>query len=191
MDAREHSGMHLEPGDVAAYFDGALSPSDRSRVELHLAECDACRDELRDVARLLRTRPNRRTWYVPIGVAAAAAAAVLLFVYPGRDRTAAPTYREPVVTTTVAPVIVAPRGTVEVPRTFVWTAVPRADLYRLTLFDDTGHALWDTQVADTSVSLPASIRLRQGGSYFWKIEAQTGWNRWVSSELIRFSVDSR
>jgi hypothetical protein len=192
MDAREDSGAHLEPGDVAAYVDGALSPEDRARIEAHLVGCDACRDELRAVVQLVAASTARRKmWYLPIGIVAAAAAVTLLVVHPVRDHTAAPAYREPVVTTTVAPVVVVPRGTGAMPRSLVWTSVPHADRYRLTLFDDTGRAIWDTQATDTSVSLPARIVLQPGGSYFWKVEAQTGWNRWVSSALIRFSIDPR
>lgn len=190
MHASDPAENHLEATDVAAYLDGALPPADQSRIELHLAHCDVCRAELRDVARLVSAQPHRRNWYLPIGVAVAAAATVLLIVRPAPDRTAAPTHREPVVTTTVAPVLVAPRGTVARPRRLIWTAVPHADQYRLTLFDDTGRAIWDTQASDTSVSLPASIRLQPGTAYFWKIDAQTGWSRWVSSSLIRFTVDS-
>ena len=190
MDAREDAGTHLEPGDLAAYVDGALSPEDRSRIELHLVDCDACRDELRAVVQLVGGAPRRRTWYLPIGIAAAAAAITLLIVHPMRHHPA-PANREPMVTTTVAPVVVVPRGTGGIPRSLVWTSVPHADRYRLTLFDDTGRAIWDTQATDTSVSLPARIVLLPGGSYFWKVEAQTGWNRWVSSALVRFSIDSR
>jgi len=193
MDAREDAGPHLEAGDLAAYLDGALSPADQSRVELHLVDCDGCRDELHAVMQLLGGAARLRAWYLPIGLGAAAAAAAvtLLVVQPVRNRTAPPAYREPVVTTTVAPVVVVPRGTGGIPRRLVWTSVPHADRYRLTLFDDAGRAIWDTQATDTSVSLPAHIVLQPGGSYFWKVEAQTGWNRWVSSALIRFSIESR
>lgn len=190
MDAREDTGTHLEPGDLAAYVDGALSPKDRSRIELHLVACDACRDELRAVVQLVSAERSPRRWYLSIGIVAAAAAVTLLIVHPVRHQPA-PVTREPVVTTTVAPVVVAPRGSGEIPRRLVWTSVPHADRYRLTLFDDTGRAVWDTQVTDTSVSLPARIVLQPGGSWFWKVEAQTGWNRWVSSALVRFSIDSR
>ena len=189
MDAKDDAGTHLEAGDFAAYVDGALSPEERSRIELHLVDCDACRGELRAVVQLVSGERSRRGWYLPVGIAAAAAV-TLLVVHPVRQHPAAAT-REPVVTTTVAPVIVAPRGRGGIPHTLVWTAVPHADRYRLTLFDDTGRAVWDTQATDTSVSIPAHIVLQTGGSWFWKVEAQTGWNRWVSSALVRFSIESR
>jgi len=187
MDADTRIPHHLESSEVAAYLDRALSPSDRSRIDVHLADCDACRAEVIEVARLLRTQPRRRSWYVPIG-AAAAAAAVLLLVWPrpAEEPGLPPNYREPVVTTTVAPSVIAPRGaTIGAPK-FVWTGVPHADRYRLTVFDDTGRVAWQTQTSDTAAVLPESIRLQEGASYFWKVEAQTGWKRWVSSDLVEF-----
>jgi Putative zinc-finger len=192
MDADDRARDHLDSGDVAGYLDGAVLLPDRSRVERHLADCVACRDELRAVARLLHTQPRRGGRVVRVGVAVAAvAAALLLFARaPAGDRPVVPTTREPVVAGSVAPVVVAPLGIVRGPRVFTWSAVPRADLYRLTLFDDAGRAIWETQQADTIATMPRAIRLRRGASYFWKVEAQTGWNRWVSSDLVRFSIDS-
>lgn len=199
---------HLESGEIAAYLDNALAPSDRTRVEAHAAECDECRAELIESASLLRTQPQVHRWYVPAGAVAAAAAAVLLLIWvrPASTPTGTTGYREPAVTTTVAPVVVAPRGVVTpapvsgpagVPRgvtasgrLFVWTAVPRADRYRLALFDEAGSVVWETQTADTAAPLPASLRLRMGATYLWKVEAQTGWNRWVASDLVEFSVGS-
>jgi sulfopyruvate decarboxylase TPP-binding subunit len=65
--------------------------------------------------------------------------------------------------------------------------VPRVDRYRLTLFDSTGSVVWETQTADTSAVPPHDIALYRG-RYFWKVEAQTGWGRWVASELAEFSL---
>ncbi len=181
---------HLESGEVAAYLDRTLAPSERSRVEAHAAECAACRAELVEAASLLRTAPQRRRWYVPAGAVAAAAAGVLLVVWSGSVKVAPgpPSFREPALTTSVAPVVVAPRGVTGAATRLVWTGVPHADRYRLTLFDGTGRVVWETQASGTSVSLPDSIRLRPGATYLWKVEAQTGWNRWVASDLVEFSV---
>ena len=181
---------HLESGEVAAYLDNALAPSDRSRIEAHAAECDECRAEMIEAASLLRTRPRVRRWYVPAGVAVAAAAAVVLVLWtrPAGGPAESSGYREPVVTTSVAPAIVAPRGTAAAAHQLVWTAVPRADRYRLTLFDETGSVVWETQTTDTTALLPDRVRVRTGRSYLWKVEAQTGWNRWVASDLVEFTV---
>lgn len=180
---------HLETGEVAAYLDGALAPSERTGVEAHLADCDACRMEVVDVARVVRTRPNPRRWYLPVGAVAAAAAALLLLIpRPEQDRLEPPDYREPVITTTVAPVAIAPRGTITTAERLIWSSVPHADRYQVAVFDDTGHALWETQTSDTATVLPDSIRFQTGAPYHWKVKAQTSWNRWVSSDLVEFSI---
>jgi len=193
MSAEGRVPGHLESGEVAAFLDGALSPPDRSRLAAHLMQCDACRNELIEMARLFHTRPRRRRWYVPVGAATAVAAAALLLVVwsrPGTEVAVPSGYREPAVTTAVAPIAIAPRGVITLPLKLVWSAVPRADRYRLTLFDATGIVVWETQTADTVAPLPESMRLRPGAPYLWKVEAQTGWRRWVGSDLVEFSIVS-
>ena len=185
MEPESHLSSHLSPGDVAAYVDGALPPPARSRVEGHLADCHACRTEIVAVARVVRAR-HRRHWYVPIGLAAAAALVLLIWPRSGEETATPPNYREPVVTTTVAPVIIAPRGPTTAPRRLVWSSVPHADRYRMTLYDATGAVLWESQTNDTTATIPATIGL-EPGSYFLQVAAQTGWNRWVASDLIDFS----
>jgi len=189
MNVDRDAPGHLESAVVAAYLDGTLPPSDRVRVEAHALQCDECRHELIEVARLLRTRPRRGRWYLPVGLAAAAAvlALVVLWPRPAQD-VESPEYREPAVTTTVAPSVVAPRGVIDAARMLVWTGVPHADRYRLTLFDREGRLVWETQTSDTTALVPDSIRFQPGASYLWKVEAQTSWNRWVSSELVEFSI---
>lgn len=191
MTAEGRTPDHLDPGVIAAFIDGALPRADRTRAEAHLADCDDCRVELIAVSRIVRTPARRRTWYVP---AAAAAAAVLFFVLARQapeTREPSPVTREPVITTTVAPVVVAPRGMVRAAASLVWTSVPYADLYRVTIFDDAGRAVWETQTRDTTIVVSPAIHLQPRTSYFWKLEAQTGWNRWVPSELVEFSIDPK
>ncbi len=181
---------HLESGEIAAYLDNALAPADRARLEAHAAACDECRAELVETSGLLRTLPRRRRWYVPAGTVAAAAAAVFLVVWTGSVKVppGPPGFREPALTTSVAPVGIAPHGVTGTAARLVWTGVPHADRYRLILFDATGSVVWETQTTQTSVLLPDSIRLLPGASYLWKVEAQTGWNRWVASDLVEFSL---
>jgi anti-sigma factor RsiW len=189
MAVVENRAYHLEGGEVSAYLDGGLSGTDRTRVEAHLADCAACRAEVIGVSRLLRTAPVSRSRYVPVGLAAAAVLALLLvprlhLLNPARTTD----YREPAVTTTMAPVAVAPRGSAVSVSVLVWTSVPRADRYRVKLIDRSGSPVWQGETADTSVALPAALRLRPGAPYFWRVEARTGWERWVASELQDFTV---
>jgi len=48
--------------------------------------------------------------------------------------------------------------------------------------------LWETQTSDTVTLFPGSLRFQAGASYHWKVKAQTSWNRWVSSDLVEFSI---
>jgi hypothetical protein len=173
---------HCTAAEVAAYVDGTAPPAACARLEAHCAECDVCRVELIEMTRLMRDRTRPRRWAVPVGVAVAAC--LLLFLWlPARDMP----NREPS-TTTVAPLVVAPRGATTTVARLLWRAVPHADRYRLRLFDDVGSVVWETETGDTAARLPDTLRLEPGRPYFWKVEAQTGWNRWVASDLVEFTV---
>jgi putative zinc finger protein len=190
VDPTPPPGRHLESAAVAAYLDAALPPSDRARVEAHAAECAECRHELIEVARVLHGRNRRPRWSLAISLAGAAAALLLFFVWPrpGERPTGAPGYREPAVTTTVSPAVIAPRGVIPAATTLTWTSVPGVDRYRVMLFDETGRVVWETQRGDTSALLPDSVHLQRGRRYLWKVEAQTSWDRWVGSEFVEFSI---
>lgn len=190
VDPTPLPGRHLESATVAAYLDGTLPPQDRARVEAHAAECAECRRELIEVAHVLHGRSRRPRWRLAIGLASAAAGLLLLLVWPrsGERPGGAPGYREPVVTTTVSPAAIAPRGEIPTATALTWTAIPGVDRYRLTLFDETGRVVWETQRSDTSALLPDSVHLQRGARYLWKVEAQTSWDRWVGSELVEFSI---
>ncbi len=187
MAVEERSAAHPEVGELAAFIDGALSDTDRSRVEAHLAGCAECRSEVAAVSRLVRRAPQRRR--VAVGLAAAAVLALLLVpAVRGPIRFGSSERREPAVTSTAAPVAIAPRGAVESARALVWTAVPRAARYRVVLMDSAGTVVWRWEATDTSAALPDSVRLRSGSPYFWKVEAETGFDRWVASDLVDFTA---
>jgi hypothetical protein len=98
--------------------------------------------------------------------------------------------REPAVTTTVAPTLSTPRGRVAVLHAMIWSSVPHADQYRVTLFDRDGSVAWRTQSADTTVPLPDTVRLSRGVPYYWKVDARIELGRWVGSELTSFTLDA-
>jgi hypothetical protein len=189
MDPLPLGSEHLESGLVASYLDGGLPPERRARVEAHAAECAACRWELIEVARLLHSRRRRPAWYA--GAAAVAAAAVIaILVWPGSPSQpgGAGDYRERAGTTTVAPAALAPQGLSLGLTRLEWTSVPRNRGYHVTLYDDRGSVLWETETSDTVAPLPDRIRLTPGTTYFWRVEARTGWHRWTSSGLTPFSI---
>ena len=90
-------------------------------------------------------------------------------------------------TTTVAPTLIAPIGVTQATDSFTWTSVPKADRYRLTLFDRAGTMLWQAEGSDTAMAAPRSVVIGESATLLWKVEARTGWDRWVESELIEFS----
>jgi len=188
MPAEERPAIHPDATELSAYLDGALAEADRARVEAHLAGCAECRSDVAAVAQLLSTAPRRRV-AVPVGLAAAAVLALLLV--PALDlpsRLGRSPLREPAVTTTAAPIAIEPRGAVDSVRALVWSAVPHASRYRLALLDSAGTVVWRLETVDTVAALPETVRLRAGAPYFWKVDAETGFDRWVGSELSDFTV---
>jgi hypothetical protein len=197
---------------VADFVEGRLGPEARALAVAHLLRCARCRSAVRAAGSLLadqavasdlaalsgvagipgsaRVRWRRRR-SLPLGVAAAAA--VLLFLWPrsGNDRGPVPELREPAITSTVAPLPVVPLASVSKVDRLVWTSVPRAEHYRVRLYDEKGSVLWRAETADTSAALPDSVRLSPGGTYFWKVEALTEWRRWAASDLVEFRLMGR
>lgn len=188
---------------IADFVEGRFSAEARAPVVEHLLTCAHCRSAVRATGRLLsdaavaaelprsfRSAADRRwrRWSVPLGVAAAAT--VVLFLWPGvdDDNDSMLRLREPTITTTVAPLPIAPRGSVARVDRLAWSSVPGAEQYRLRLYDDEGSALWMVETPDTVVALPDSVLLSSGAMYFWRVEAQTEWRRWAASDLVEFRL---
>jgi anti-sigma factor RsiW len=180
---------HLTVDDAAAYVDGSVTAAERAAIDSHLAQCAECRSEVVGVARLVRAAPRRRRWTI-LAPLAAAAAVLILFIAPQRNRDSTPLpLREPAVTTTPAPTLAAPRGGVAGLRAMTWSSVPHADQYRVTLFDRDGNVAWRTQSPDTTVLLPDTVHITRGVPYYWKVEARIELGRWVSSDLTSFTLE--
>ena len=177
----------------------------------HLASCARCRHELASVLQLLRDSSivdeiTRLEQPVPIrvvrrrllhaapvlGLMAAGLAFVLL--WPGSNtRTSAPTadsarYRDRALTSTVAPRLISPAGDVASATAFVWTSVPRADRYRVTVFDREGSVVWESETSDTTLAMPSAINRARGPLFLWDVKARTGFDRWVDSEPKTFTI---
>ncbi len=189
MKVREMIAPHLDPERIAAYVDSTLDRTFRPEVEAHLADCQRCRREVAEISRLVRTLPRRRSWHTIGPLAAAAVLLIALGVWqmiPNAPESDA-VLREPAITTAPAPVPLEPVGSVARVDSVFWTSVPGADRYRLTLFDDGGVVVWETEGPDTASLLPPDVPMEQG-SYFWKVEARTGFGRWVDSDLVEFTI---
>lgn len=181
---------------VAAFVDGALAGDERARVVSHLANCAWCRSAVRSTAALMsdvtvqREMPDargRRRWSRS-ALAIAAAAAIIVLVTPFRQAGEDGQLRESAVTTTIAPVALTPRESARVGEPLVWSSVPGAQRYHVRVQRADGSLLWSSQTQDTVVQLPDSVRLSPGATYYWRVEAQTEWQRRVASDLTRFIV---
>jgi hypothetical protein len=184
------SERHLAPDDLAAYLDRTLSAEHRSEVEAHLALCDDCRDELRDIRAILRgAQPKRRrtTWVGPAAAAAAAAAIILMIAVPRgpSPSNTGPAHRDTPVSVDQRPGIGTTEYIPDQPGTYLlsWSRIDRADRYRVSIFDTTGTAVWRTETRDTSAILPPSAGIAPGSRYLWRVDARVGIDRWVESTL--------
>lgn len=190
----------LDDDAVAALAAGDVPPAERPALEKHVVECPYCRHRIASVARALsdpdvarevaavdagRRGRRLRPWLL-VPIAAAAAGVVLMMSPRSTADDSRLAHRAPGAAATAAPTL--PVGPVFAAETLRWATVPRADRYRVTLFDATGTVLYERELADTVVALPDSILLAPGRSYLWKVEARTGWNRWAGSKLVEFTI---
>jgi hypothetical protein len=173
----------------------------------HVAVCDSCSRRLADLEHLLRDQvvaaellrlghispeePRRRAAPRYMAAAAALAVAVLGGVMlrsaalpgPGTlQEEASLTHREPAITTTAAPRIRGPVGPAVASDSLTWTHVPHADRYRIRVFDREGTLVWDAYTTDTAAAIPSHLSGATETAYLWKVDARTGWDRWVASE---------
>lgn len=170
-DSTVPSEYHVTDLEIATYLDRRLPPEQLDRVEAHLAECPDCRDELLAARGLIRRVRRPRKLAALAAVAATAAIVLLLPILVPRDAPAPqPQLRSPVQPpplTAYGPV--GETGT-RVP-TFVWAAVPGAASYRLTVTQEGGESVWSANGTDTARTLPDSVALHSGASYWWVADA--------------------
>jgi hypothetical protein len=187
----------VDDDTLAALAEGTLAAEDRADALGHVASCARCRGIVASIARAV-AEPRvarevraleRRPWRALGGWAAgiAAAAALLLVILPIQEPEPAP-HRSPPITAASAPEAVRPSGPVADASSLRWTPVAGADRYRVALFDAQGGVLFQTEVEGTVAVLPDSALPSPGGTYWWQVEARVGFDRWVASELIEFSV---
>jgi hypothetical protein len=180
----------------AAYLSDALPPSERAGLEAHLASCRRCRHEVTSARRLLKARSRWARW--PMLVPAAAAAVLVLailgqgaldrkgdeeIVRAGGEITEAESVSSIQVLSPAENAAVATH-----PIAFGWVGHPGRPLYRLTLMNETGRALYIGATTDTALVLPDSVPLVSGQSYFWYVDALDSAGRSMTTGTRRFSL---
>ena len=181
---------HLTADDLASYLDRRLDRVAREKVEAHLVDCEECRREITAISGLLRKRgAEGRRWWV-VGPTAAAAVLALILLWPDSTPTGpgAPIHRDDPSVVEDLPIPLSPVGTVTNVEAFQWSPAPRADRYRVTLFDAAGTVLWKPETDSLSLSLADSVLLERGEIYLWQVEGRVGIDRWVESKLAQFTI---
>jgi hypothetical protein len=181
------------------YVAGALGADDRDRLERHLLLCDRCQREARlalavrhELARERKQmhRPSGRWIAAGIGTAAAAVLLALLIPQVVLEREV-DTHRDVPAVDTVRPIPLAPIGPVTGrPSTLIWSRVAGADRYRVSVLSAGGDVLLEAETADTALAVPDGTKLDSEGSFFWKVDARIGWDRWVKSPVVEFAIET-
>ena len=207
--AGEASQDCLDEAQIAAWVDGEATES----VLSHVATCARCRQASASLVRALeaqqiaaalpeatrtpqhgvavsrRERKVNRLLARKVGVAALLAAAGIAGILLLRSSDLQLQRGEGTPAGLPAPPEAqAPVGSVLSVSQFRWGAVKGADLYRVTVFDEQGTVVWEIETRDTHADRPAGSRFESGVRYLWQVAARVGWDRWVSSDLVSFSI---
>jgi hypothetical protein len=184
---------HLTSEQLAAFLANTLSDADRRSAEHHFVSCAECRSELIQAQRAVASAPSKqfdRRWFGIVGLAAAAAIAVM-FLPRGAAVKSSPAIEREVQTPapadagTVEIVSPAANGEVTISPTFVWRRNDDAS-YKITVTDAAGRPAWSGATSDTSIALPDSIRLAAGAQFFWYVDALRSDGRSVTSGVNNF-----
>jgi len=187
---------------LAAYLDRALGTSARAVADAHLAGCASCRDELVALSALARSTSTPRRLLRVAGPLAAVAAGILIVVMGTgnpitRSNTPVDRMRE---TTAVGNPgsarlsAVAPRDGESIPSDsarftrFTWRRDSPDAGYRVSVTDEGGSIRWAADTGDTTITLPDSVRLEHGQTYYWYVDALGGDGRTRASGPRRFHI---
>lgn len=190
----------LDEMAVARIVDGGIRPAEIA----HAAGCAGCRSRIADVAaagstksvaaeveRIESSRPDWRRRF--LGTAGLAAAATLIFVFAqqssGDRASEVDTYRDPAAMAPVVPALISPLDAVVMrPVALRWQSTPDATQYHVTVFDAEGSIVWDSETADTTLTIPGTVPLVHGTTYWWRVEARVGFDRWSRSDVTPFTI---
>jgi anti-sigma factor RsiW len=161
---------HLSSEALAGYLDDDLPREEQGQVELHLASCLACRDELAELRRLQRGR--RLPWKLVLIPVAAAAAVMLAVALPRQGTGPSEVRARPNAEPALRIISPSPSAPVAAGTTrFAWGSAGPGASYSLTLQSQDGRVIWSSTTADTVAVLPDSVALTAGRTWFWVVDA--------------------
>ena len=224
MDTLRVPALHAErsrqdcpdPALVAAFADRALDPESRQSFQLHLADCQRCREEVAFLVHLqegpvtesvdgeVLARVSGTPHSVPMkpwrwAIAAAAMfVAVLGVMFVQRD-SSPPTspLAQPSGTVRGTQPMVAPPQFLGLPDDarlsstslrFRWSPVASSDFYTFRIVTDEGDLLWEGRTEDEYIHVPADQPLAAGMPYYVRVTAHLGSGASINSEHRRFEV---
>ena len=208
MDQKLNCDEITDRALIEGYVAGRLDQAETEAFESHYLTCARCQKELRLALAIREALPEVREagLHVPAkpevsviprrlrartaaALAAAAVVAGLLLVRPSKlNEESAPVHRDEATGVEVAPSLRAPGGVVAAVETFQWSQVPAADLYRITAYDAEGTVVWEAETRDTSITPPDRTQFEPDARYIWQVAARVGFDRWVTSELVEFTI---
>lgn len=203
---------HPSEGLLAAYLDGELEDADLARLELHLDVCAECRALLARASSVLAVAPEVTSEVVhratPVSggsgrsrsgvlpwATLALAASLTMIVVSRRDPTTSEEERVRTVPFGAGegtPVLVThlPPNGAALPRAglrFIW-AWATAERFAFVLSDETGQPVYSSDTRDSMLTLPDSVTLQAGRSYFWRVDA-IGGGVAATTRSQRFSIE--
>jgi hypothetical protein len=181
---------HLSTSQVAAFVDRTLAAKERQHVEAHLADCTQCREEVAEVAALVRQPGRRVSWYI-LWPVAAAAAILLLVVLPSRvGDPQGPTLRDTGEGVPAITVMGPASGDTVVAEGLglVWRSFATDARYHVHLSTADGTEVWRLSTTDTSATPPPDVRFVTGGTYLWYVDAFLPDGSSATTGIRRFTV---
>ena len=174
----EHA-LHLSVDQLAAHLERRLYASERETVVAHLVQCAECRREYVAAGEVVGAA--RRNWIgLRAGIGLAAAAVVVVALVPRAFPPPAASVTRDVSTQRVAPDVstairlAAPADGERLTGVDVrlsWHAHGSDALYHVTVHNVDGTVVWKKETWDTTYTLPPTVKLTVGATYYWIVYA--------------------